>query len=229
MNIFGINFIGFAKSGKKIVKCDSGIHIKKENRGKFTASAKAAGQSVQEHARSVLNNPNATPLQKKRANFARNSARWSKKHQEGGLLEAGMSFVPIVGTYQSYQDFKKDPNFSNAFWTLASGVGDVLQLTGLGYGIGATIKGLKAANTARKTARAFNTARRATRYANQNKMLEYGPKGKNAFTGWVQSGKNLKASDAKLKVANKHFKNAAMGVGVSLADPVIDISETLFK
>ena len=38
------------------------IHIKEKNRGKFTASAKAAGQSVQEHARSVLNNPNATPL-----------------------------------------------------------------------------------------------------------------------------------------------------------------------
>ncbi len=60
------------KKGKK-------IHIKKENRGKFTASAKRAGQSVQEHARSVLNNPNATPLQKKRANFARNAAKWNKK------------------------------------------------------------------------------------------------------------------------------------------------------
>ena len=60
------------------------IHIKKKNRGKFTASAKRAGQSVQEHARSVLNNPNATPLQKKRANFARNAAKW--KHQDGGTL-----------------------------------------------------------------------------------------------------------------------------------------------
>lgn len=57
-------------------KNGSGIHIKKENRGKFTASAKKAGQSVQEHAKSVLNNPNATPLQKKRANFARNAAKW---------------------------------------------------------------------------------------------------------------------------------------------------------
>jgi hypothetical protein len=26
-----------------------------------------------------LNNPNATPLQKKRANFARNAAKWNKK------------------------------------------------------------------------------------------------------------------------------------------------------
>lgn len=55
------------------------IHIKKSNRGKFTASAKRAGKSVQQHARDVLNNPNATPLQKKRANFARNAAKWRKR------------------------------------------------------------------------------------------------------------------------------------------------------
>ena len=60
----------------EIFKSGGKIHIKKKNRGKFTASAKRAGQSVQEHARSVLNNPNATPLQKKRANFARNAAKW---------------------------------------------------------------------------------------------------------------------------------------------------------
>ena len=54
----------------EIFKSGGKIHIKKKNRGKFTAAAKRAGQSVQEHARSVLNNPNATPLQKKRANFA---------------------------------------------------------------------------------------------------------------------------------------------------------------
>lgn len=70
------------RCGSKLVRKDkngSKIHIKKKNRGKFTASAKKAGQSVQEHARSVLNNPNATPLQKKRANFARNAKAWSKK------------------------------------------------------------------------------------------------------------------------------------------------------
>ena len=50
--IFGIPYL---KKGNE-------IHIKKENRGKFTKSAKEAGQSVQEHARSVLNNPDATPL-----------------------------------------------------------------------------------------------------------------------------------------------------------------------
>lgn len=57
-------------------KGKSGIHINPKNKGKFTASAKAAGESVQEHASSVLNSPSASPLQKKRANFAKNAARW---------------------------------------------------------------------------------------------------------------------------------------------------------
>ena len=73
----------FLKSGSK-------IHIKKKNRGKFTASAKAAGQSVQEHAHSVMNDPNATPLQRKRANFAIQAAKWShkkKKHADGGIVD----------------------------------------------------------------------------------------------------------------------------------------------
>jgi len=54
------------------------IYIKPKNRGKFTKSAKKAGKSVQAHAQAVLNDPNATPTQKKRANFARNAAKWKK-------------------------------------------------------------------------------------------------------------------------------------------------------
>ena len=73
------SFVNKLKKGGQIKDRKDTIHIKDKNKGKFTASAKAAGESVQEHARSVLNNPNATPLQKKRANFARNAASWSKK------------------------------------------------------------------------------------------------------------------------------------------------------
>ena len=54
------------------------IRIKPENKGKFKASAKKAGKSVQAHARSVLANPKASATQKKRANFARNAAKWNK-------------------------------------------------------------------------------------------------------------------------------------------------------
>ena len=63
----------------EMMKNGSKIHIKKKNRGKFSASARKAGQSVQEHAKSVLNNPNSTPLQRKRANFAIQAKRWHKK------------------------------------------------------------------------------------------------------------------------------------------------------
>lgn len=86
----------FKKGNKLMPRCKegSGIHIKKENRGKFTASAKRAGQGVQEHARSVLNNPNATPLQKKRANFARNAAKW--KHEDGGILSTDASITKEI-------------------------------------------------------------------------------------------------------------------------------------
>ena len=63
-----VNHLRSLKSGGK-------IHIKKENRGKFTASAKRAGEGVQEHAHKVMNDLNATPLQKKRANFAIQSKR----------------------------------------------------------------------------------------------------------------------------------------------------------
>lgn len=59
-----------------VLLAKSGIHIKKKNKGKFTAAAKAHGMGVQEYARKVLNDPNATPLQKKRANFARNSTKF---------------------------------------------------------------------------------------------------------------------------------------------------------
>jgi hypothetical protein len=59
------------------------IYIKPKNRGKFTASAKKAGKSVQSHASAVLASSTATPLQKKRANFARNARKWNHKKKGG--------------------------------------------------------------------------------------------------------------------------------------------------
>lgn len=68
----GPTMIEYMKKGSK-------IHIKKENRGKFTASARRAGEGVQEHAHKIMNDPNATPLQRRRANFAIQAKRWHKK------------------------------------------------------------------------------------------------------------------------------------------------------
>lgn len=71
-----MNILEFLTGGNLPLIAKSGIHIKKKNRGKFTASAKEHGMGVQEYATKVLNDPNATPLQKKRAQFAKNAKKF---------------------------------------------------------------------------------------------------------------------------------------------------------
>lgn len=82
-----------------------GIHIKKANRGKFTESAKRAGMGVQEYARHILaNKDDYSPTLVKRANFARNAAKW---HAEGGSLNSnganfsnGLTYIDNGGTHE---------------------------------------------------------------------------------------------------------------------------------
>ena len=53
--------------------------LKKSTRGSFTAAAKKAGKSVQQEAADVLKpGSKASPAMKKKANFARNAAKWKK-------------------------------------------------------------------------------------------------------------------------------------------------------
>lgn len=69
---------------KRLYQKGGSIHIKPENRGKFTAAANRAGKSVQAYASQILaNKENYSPTLVKRANFARNAAKW---HAEGGQL-----------------------------------------------------------------------------------------------------------------------------------------------
>lgn len=66
----------FAEGGK--------IHIKPSKRGTFTAAAKRHGKSVQSFASQVLaNKEDYSPAMVKKANFARNAAKW---HSFGGNL-----------------------------------------------------------------------------------------------------------------------------------------------
>lgn len=82
-----------------------GIHIKKANRGKFTESANRAGMGVQEYARHILaNKDNYSSTLVKRANFARNAAKW---HAEGGSLNSnganfsnGLTYIDNGGTHE---------------------------------------------------------------------------------------------------------------------------------
>lgn len=79
-----IDYLLKADPGAKLIipQYNSGknIHIKKENRGKFTAAANRHGMSVQAFARKVLNAPNGkySSTLRKRANFAKNAAKWHK-------------------------------------------------------------------------------------------------------------------------------------------------------
>lgn len=70
-----------------------GIHIDPKNKGKFTASAEAAGMGTQEFASHVLANRGSyTPLQVQRANFAHNAASW--QHAQGGFNNKGFQSLP---------------------------------------------------------------------------------------------------------------------------------------
>jgi len=72
-----------------------GIHIKPENRGKFTAWAKSHGMSVQDAARHVMANKGKySSAIVKRANFAKNAAGW-KKANGGEIPNEANSFRPI--------------------------------------------------------------------------------------------------------------------------------------
>jgi hypothetical protein len=69
-------YASYANGGK--------IHIKKENRGKFTEAANRAGKSVQAYASQILaNKEHYSPTLVKRANFARNASKW---HADGGEI-----------------------------------------------------------------------------------------------------------------------------------------------
>ena len=85
--------LSFAKGGK--------IHIAPSKKGTFTAAAKKHGKSVQSFASQVLNNPeNYSPAMRKKANFAKNAAKW--KHGCGGHLHANgdwltnLRYVPAL-------------------------------------------------------------------------------------------------------------------------------------
>lgn len=73
---------------------NSGIHIKPENKGKFTATKKATGKSTEELTHSK------NPVTKKRAVFAQNAAKW--KHADGSK------------NVKSFPDLNKDGKVTKA-------------------------------------------------------------------------------------------------------------------
>lgn len=85
---------------------EGGIMIKKENRGKFTESANRANMSVQEYARHILaNKEDYSPTLIKRANFARNAAKWNAfggdLNTYGGTYNGGLEYIDNGGTHEN--------------------------------------------------------------------------------------------------------------------------------
>lgn len=75
------------------------IHIKPENRGKFTALKERTGHSTSWFIK------NGTPAQKKMAVFANNARKW--KHDEGGDIITGQSVLDRANqVYSNYEDAK---------------------------------------------------------------------------------------------------------------------------
>lgn len=84
---------------------EGGIMIKKENRGKFTESANRANMSVQEYARHILaNKEDYSPTLIKRANFARNAAKWNAfggdLNTYGSTYNGGLEYIDNGGTHE---------------------------------------------------------------------------------------------------------------------------------
>lgn len=85
---------------------EGGIMIKKENRGKFTESANRANMSVQEYARHILaNKEDYSPILIKRANFARNAAKWNAfggdLNTYGGNYNGGLEYINNGSTHEN--------------------------------------------------------------------------------------------------------------------------------
>lgn len=91
LEIFGIPYL--AKG--------SGIHIKKENRGKFTETKKRTGKTTEELTHSK------NPLTRKRAIFAQNAKKW--KHEDGGEVHKPNNHRSILdnGWFKT-KDLKKN-------------------------------------------------------------------------------------------------------------------------
>lgn len=95
-NQFMNNMTAFAAEGGR-------IHIKPSGRGTFTEAAKRRGMGVQEFARTVLANKDRySPAMVKKANFARNAARW---HDDGGDLDRMPFFDDALLFTRKYKEY----------------------------------------------------------------------------------------------------------------------------
>lgn len=88
------NDINMLELGEVLAK-GGGIHIKPSKKGTFTAAATKHGKSVQAFANQVLaNKENYSPAMVKKANFAKNAAKW---HALGGPIRNVQNRFNVMG------------------------------------------------------------------------------------------------------------------------------------
>lgn len=122
------------------------IHIKPENRGKFTETKRRTGKTTEELTHSK------NPVTRKRAIFAQNAAKWH--HADGGNLygdggytwqdglKDAASFLPFVGSAIDAYDLYEDPSWENAGYLSLGLLAEIPFLKPL--------RGIKAVNRLRK-------------------------------------------------------------------------------
>lgn len=86
--------------------------------------------------------------------------RYVKKHDLGGIAEAGASFIPIVGSALATKEAIQNPNWKTIGAAGLSWLGDAsLLIPGVGVGTKAALTaGAKALSVAPKVAKAANVA-----------------------------------------------------------------------
>lgn len=116
----------------EMYKAGGGIHIKPSKRGTFTAAASKHGKSVQAFASQVLaNKGNYSPAMVKKANFARNAAKW--KHEDGGLVMYADGGKLPESILRSRLEAHMSPNEAQSYIDsyAQGGTVDVYQLMGM--------------------------------------------------------------------------------------------------
>ena len=88
------------------------------------------------------------------------SQNYVKKHDWGGVVEAGLSFVPVYGSLMATNEAIKNPNWKTIGAAGLSWLGDAsLLIPGIGVGTKAALSsGAKALSAASKVAKVANTA-----------------------------------------------------------------------
>lgn len=142
------------------------------------------------------------------------------------VKEIGKGMIPIYGTYQDAKEFINNPTLENFGWAAASGLGDVFFFTGLGAGI----KGLKAANAARR-AKSILKAKRLDKlldakrnYYNTRLGVVEGSSTrgemKQALQSLRQSADNFRNMERKYDLATRAYNQEMKAFGIKSAKEI---------